>query len=188
MRIRQSLPQPYIPGEERWSPGRCSDWELEFRDYGAIPGRGLLLTVERWIEGRWGRRWWEEMSTEESRAAMEARRYSWVTCSGWSHHHSVSPHTHQHPQLNNRKPGQLILNYRVGPHPGCSFMCPTHQSTEKDPRQEKLSAWMGGAERPAKEAFRWPDTRGSKKDSDRAISPAVEAVRVPALLVPSGSP
>jgi len=60
----------------------------------------------------------------------------------------------------------------VGPHPGCSFMCLTHQSTEKDPRQGKLSAWMGGAERPAKEAFRWPDTRGSKKDSDRAISPA----------------
>ena len=26
-------------------------WELEFRDCGAIPGRGLLLTAERWTEG-----------------------------------------------------------------------------------------------------------------------------------------
>ena len=26
-------------------------WELEFRDYGAIPGQALLLTAERWIEG-----------------------------------------------------------------------------------------------------------------------------------------
>ena len=26
-------------------------WELEFRGCGAIPGQGLLLTAERWIEG-----------------------------------------------------------------------------------------------------------------------------------------
>ena len=38
MRIRQSLPQPYINGEEHGSPGRRSGWELEIRDYGAIPG------------------------------------------------------------------------------------------------------------------------------------------------------
>ena len=31
--------------------GMDSDWELEFRDCGAIPGRGLLLTVEKQIEG-----------------------------------------------------------------------------------------------------------------------------------------
>ena len=31
-------------------------------------------------------------------------------------------------------------------------------------------------------------TRGLKKDSDRAITPAAEAVRVPALLAPPGSP
>ena len=36
MRIRQSL-QPYIPGQERWSPGRCSDWELEFRGLWSNP-------------------------------------------------------------------------------------------------------------------------------------------------------
>ena len=27
------------PGQERWSPGMGNSWELEFRDYGAIPGR-----------------------------------------------------------------------------------------------------------------------------------------------------
>ena len=32
-------------------PRWCGGWELEFRDYGAIPGQGLLLTVERWTEG-----------------------------------------------------------------------------------------------------------------------------------------
>ena len=33
------------------SPGRCSSWELEFRDCGAIPELGLLLTAERQTEG-----------------------------------------------------------------------------------------------------------------------------------------
>ena len=51
MRIRQSLPQPYKCGHERRSPGRDSGGELEFRDYGAIPVRELLLTTERPIEG-----------------------------------------------------------------------------------------------------------------------------------------
>ena len=34
------------PGQEHRSPGRYSGWELEFRDCGAIPGQGLLLTAE----------------------------------------------------------------------------------------------------------------------------------------------
>ena len=46
MRIRQSLPQPYIPQTGLQVPRRCSGWELEFRNCGAIPGLGLLLTVE----------------------------------------------------------------------------------------------------------------------------------------------
>ena len=49
--IRQSLPQTYTPGTGHRSPGRHRGWELEFRDRGAIPGRGLLLTAERWMEG-----------------------------------------------------------------------------------------------------------------------------------------
>ena len=47
---------------------------------------------------------------------------------------------------------------------------------------------MGGAERLAKETFRSPAARGSKKESDRAIPAAAEAVRVPAHLAPPGSP
>ena len=42
-------------------------------------------------------------------------------------------------------------------------------------------------ERLAKEAFWSPATRGSKKDSDRAITPAAEAVWVLAHLAPPGS-
>ena len=73
-------------------PRRCGGWELEFRDCGAIPGQGLVLTVERQIEGVWGRRLWWEMPVEESQAAIEARWYCWVMYRGWSHHHSLSPH------------------------------------------------------------------------------------------------
>ena len=50
------LAQPYITREEHWSPGRRSDWGPEFRDFGAIPGQGLLLTLERQIEGMLGKR------------------------------------------------------------------------------------------------------------------------------------
>ena len=38
------------PGQECRSPKKRSGWELECRDCGAIPGRGLLLTVERWTK------------------------------------------------------------------------------------------------------------------------------------------
>ena len=43
MRIRQSLPQPChtYPRQGHKSPRRHSDWELEFRDCGAIPGQGF---------------------------------------------------------------------------------------------------------------------------------------------------
>ena len=61
-------------GQGHRYPGRCSSWELEFRDCGAIPGWGLLLTMERRIEGMWGKCLWRK-----SQAAMEARRYCWVT-------------------------------------------------------------------------------------------------------------
>ena len=38
------------------------------------------------------------------------------------------------------------LNYRVGPHPGCSFNCLICQTVEKDPRQGiPLRAWTGRA-------------------------------------------
>ena len=93
------------PGQECWSPGRCSGRELEFRGCGAIPGWGLLLTVETWIEGMWGRRLWWEMLVEQSQEAMVARRYCWVMLRGWNHHRSLSiPHMAAS-QLNSREDG-----------------------------------------------------------------------------------
>ena len=46
VRIRQSLPQPNTQCAETRVSGKES-WEPEFRDCGAIPLRGLLLTAER---------------------------------------------------------------------------------------------------------------------------------------------
>ena len=135
------------PGQGCRSPGRCSSWELELRDCGAIPGWGLLLTVERLTDGTWGRMWWE-MPVEENQAAMEARRYCWVMHRRWSHHHSLSLLTGQHQQLNNREAGPasiwltqleqdpthgapltaLQAHLGVSPHPGWPFkslMCPS---------------------------------------------------------------
>ena len=92
------------PGQGHRSPGRCSGWELEFRDWGAIPGQGLLLTVERQIKGMWGRRcgtcggkclWrkagqpWKQRNTAESCVVGGA-----ITI--------ASLRTCQHQQLNNR--------------------------------------------------------------------------------------
>ena len=50
-RIRQSLPQPYIPWTGTQVPWKRKRCKLEFRNCGAIPKRGLLLTVERLIKG-----------------------------------------------------------------------------------------------------------------------------------------
>ena len=47
---------------------------------------------------------WGDMR-EESQAAMEARRYCWVTGRGWNHHHGLSLPTGQYQQLNNREGG-----------------------------------------------------------------------------------
>ena len=115
------------PGQECQSPGRRSCWELEFRDWGAIPEQALLLTAERGIEGMWGRRSWWEMLVEESQAAMEARGYCWVMHRGWSHYHSLSLPIHTSIQswtiesLAHQVPD--ALNYRVGPHPGGPLLC-----------------------------------------------------------------
>ena len=81
------------------------------------------------------------MPVEESQAAMEASWYCWVTCSGWSHHHSLPLPTCQHspinawrPELQSKTPGW------GGP------MCLMRWTAEKDPRQgSPLSAWRGGA-------------------------------------------
>ena len=191
------------PRQEYWSPGRRSGWQLEFRDYEAIAGRGLLLSVERQIERIWGRRSWWEMQVEKRQAVMQARRYCWVTCMGWSHHHSPFLPTRQHRQLNNREAGQLNtwrteLQSRTPtqnapfsdwcadlhswtPARGLLYM-PDSQNNREGPQAWELSKFLNGQsyrERLAKEAFWFPATRSLKKDSDRAITPAAEAVCVP---------
>ena len=62
---------------------------------------------------------------------------------------------------------------REGPQAREPSKCPNRQSY---------------GERLAKETFWSPATRGSKKDSDRAITPAMEAVCVPAHLALPASP
>ena len=62
--------------------------------------------------------------------------------------------------------------------------------TTEGPQAREPSMCMQGqsyGERLAKEAFWSPATRGSNKDSDGAITPAVEAVHVPSHLMPPGS-
>jgi len=195
------------PGQGRRSPGRRSSLELEFRDCGAISKRGLLLTAERQIKGMWGRRLWCEMPVEESPAAMEARWYCWVVRRRWSHHHSLSLPTCQHWYLNNREAGPsntwctelqsrapssacgTALIYRVWPQPGEPlYVLDTWNKRGLQARDcSKCLNGRNYGERLAKEAFWSPATRCSKKASDRALTPAAEAVRVAAHLVPPGS-
>ena len=137
------------PRHGHWSPGRWSGWKLEFRDCRVIPGWGLLLTAERWIEGMQGRRLWWEMPVEESWAAMEERRYCSVTHSRWSHHYSLSPRTSQHRQMNNRGVGPsnawcTELQSRTPPPtpPGCPFKCLMPDLRSRTPaRGAPLCAW-----------------------------------------------
>jgi len=134
---------------------------------------------------------------------MEARQYYWVTYREWSHHHSLSPPTCQHRQLKNRKAGPSnawrteLQNritprvslyvpdmpiYRVEPQPGAGgarYVPNVHN--REGPQVREPSKCLNGKsyrERLAKEAFWSPATRSLKKDSDRATTPAVEAVHV----------
>ena len=101
MRIKTVLATAIHTRDRDTGPGRCSSWELEFRDSGAIPGRGLLLTVERWMEGMERRRLWWEMPMEE-RGQPWKQGYPAESRVGGGDitSASLSPQ-HQHQQLNN---------------------------------------------------------------------------------------
>ena len=80
--------------------------------------------------------------------------------------------------------------YSRGPQPGGSLYVPDALNNRERPQAREPSKCMNRQsyrERLAKEAFRSPATRGSKK-TDRAITPAGEGVRVPAHLEPPWSP
>ena len=91
---------------------------------------------------------WCEMPVEESRAAMEARRYCWVVRRGRSHHHRLSLPTCQHWYLNTREAGPsntwctelqsrtpssacgTALIYTVWPQPG-KPLCAWHMEQQR---------------------------------------------------------
>ena len=73
------------------SPSKHSRRELEFRDCGAIPGQGLLLTLET---DRGDVR--EEVVVGNAcggKPGTHGSKEILVTCRGWICHHSLSPPT-----------------------------------------------------------------------------------------------
>ena len=114
------------PGQGCRPPGRRTGWEMEFMNGGAIPGRGLLLTVERQIRGceggdcagkclqRKARQPWKQGDTAESRVVGGA-----ITIASLPLHASIGSWTTE--GLAQQMPE--ALNYRVGPHSGCPFKC-----------------------------------------------------------------
>ena len=83
------------------------------------------------------------------------------------------------------------LIYKIGPQPGGSLYVPDVPNNREGPQAREPSKCLNGqsyGERLAKEAFCSSATRGSKKDSDRAITPVAESVCVPAYLALPGSP
>ena len=131
--------------QKRRSPGRGSGWELEFRDWGAILVWGLLLTAERQMEGRWGRRLWWEMPLEESQAACKQGNTAESHLGGGAIT-IASLSTCQHPQLNNREAGPSnawLTELRVGPQLGAPSVCLTCWATEKDQAREPSKGLNG---------------------------------------------
>ena len=124
-------------GQECLFPGRCNSLELVFRDCGAIPGQGLLLTVERRIKGceggdcggkcqlREARQPWKQGDTAES-----CKEGGAIIIASLSPHASISSWTIE--RLAHQTPD--ALNCRVGPHPGCSFKWWAEQQTSTPPR------------------------------------------------------
>ena len=151
------------PRQECRSPGRHRSWELEFRDCGAIPGRGLLLLWRdrlRECEGgdcggkclwRKAGQPWKQGNTAESCIVGGA-----ITIASLSPHASIGTWTvkrlaHQTPDA---------LHYRVGPHPGCPFKCLKCRSMGRNPAKgAPLCAWRAEQQRriPGKGALYVPE-------------------------------
>ena len=82
------------------------------------------------------------------------------------------------------------LIYRVGAQPGWLLYVPDMPNNRERPQAREPYKFLNGQSygaRLAKETFWSPATRDLKKESRRAITPAAEAVCVPAHLVPPGS-
>ena len=84
-----------------------------------------------------------------------------------------------------------VRKYRVGPQPGGPLYVPDAPNNREGPQARDPSKCLNRrsyGERLAKEAFWLPATRGLNKDSDKNITPAEEAVHVPAHLALPESP
>ena len=128
------------PRQGRRSPGRHSGWELEFRECGTVPGRGLLLTVERLrgCEGGdcggnclWRRAGqpWKQGDTAESRVGSGA-----TTIASLSLCNSISSWTIE--RLAHQRPD--ALNYRVWPQPGGALYVPKQAELRRKTGQRGL--------------------------------------------------
>ena len=92
--------------------------------------------------------------------------------------------------LSDREAWQATI-YRVGSQPEGPLCVPDALNNREGPQARDPPKCLNGQsyeERLAKEAFRSTATTGQKNDSDRAITPTVEAVHIPAHLAPPGSP
>ena len=84
----------------------------------------------------------------------------------------------------------LAVPIHRGPQPGEPLYVPDVTNNREGPRAREPPECLNRqscGERQVQEVFCSPVTRGSKKDSDRAITPAAEAIHVPAHLAPPGS-
>ena len=148
-------------------PRRCSCWEVELRDCGAIPGRGLLLTVEIWVKGMWGRRFL--VGNACLQAAMEARQYCWVMCKGGAVTvASLSPHARISSWATERLARQRpdAVNCSVGPRPGGPLSVPDEPNRDGPQAREPAKCLNERCygERLAKDAFWSLAARDLEKD------------------------
>ena len=128
-------------GQGYRSPRKYSSWELEFRDCGAIPGRGCCWLRRDRLSGceggycggkclwRKARQPWKQGDTAESHVGGVA-----ITIA------LLSPHTSNESSTVERLAHQApnALNYRVGRHSGSPFKCLMRPSTEQDCSREAL--------------------------------------------------
>ena len=168
------------PRQGRSFPGRHRGLELELRDCGAIPGRGLLLTAERQIKGVWGRRqWWEARQPwKQGNAAESHVEGGAITVASLSPHASSSwtrqRPAHQIPEALNcgagRPQGAPSSAWRTylrsrAPTRGPLYVPDSPNNRERPPAREPSKGLHGRSygERLAKQAFWSPATRGQKK-------------------------
>ena len=149
MRIRQSLPQPYIPWTEtlvlwkvQWLGAEVYGLWSNPRARAAVDWRDGLRGCEGGDLGgkcqwRKARQSWKQGDTAESRVGGGA-----TTIGSLPPHSSISSWTRE--RLAHQTPD--ALNYRVGPQPGGHLYVPDMLNNREGPKQGSLlSSWMGGA-------------------------------------------